>query len=454
MIDRHHFLAWRTLCERYLTVWRYAWRERRPLDAYLLREHEAAFLPAALSLQASPVSPTARRTAVLLIVMVAILLLWSIFGRVDIVANAHGKIIPSARVKTIAAIEVAKVNAVHVHEGQSVKPGQILVELDTSASDAERDKARGDHRSAVLSIARARALIDALDHDTKPRFPVLPELHASGVDIDERQWKLEQEHLSSQYGEYSARRRRIESALSHLKESLALATQRANDYLELLQEHDVARHAWLEKEQLRAELERELDDAERQREDLIEETRRTAYDQLNEGSKLAASTEQDALRAAAHSKMLVLTAPVAGTVQQLNVHTVGGVVPAAQPLMELVPDGDLLEVEATLENRDVGFVRQGFPAEVKIGAFDYTKYGTVPAIVTHVSRDAVKNEKDELTYKVKVTLQRTLIDIDGRQVKLQPGMIVDVGIKTGKRRLIEYVLSPLLHQKHEALHER
>lgn len=140
--------------------------------------------------------------------------------------------------------------------------------------------------------------------------------------------------------------------------------------------------------------------------------------------------------------------------QQLAVHTVGGVVPAAQSLMQIVPDAQAVEVEAELENRDVGFVREGQPAAVKITAFDYTKYGTVPASVTHVAHDAVQNEKKELVYTVKVTLSDTALGIDGRRVALAPGMAVDVGIKTGERRLIEYVLSPLLRHQHEALHER
>lgn len=450
----HRFAAWRTLCQRYWIIFRHSWHERTPLDAHLLREHEAAFLPAALSLELSPVSPTARRTAIVLIGVIVTLVLWSVFGHVDIIADAHGKIIPSARVKSIAAIEIAKVRRLNVIEGQHVQPGQVLVELDKSASDAERDKAAGDRCIAVLQAARAQALLNTLDHDAPLRLPSLSEMKTAGVDIDTSEWQLEQEHLSGQYRDYRARQIRIDATISHLRESLALATQRASDYLALLQDHDVAQHAWLEKEQIRNDLERELDDARQQRVSLLEETRRLAYDQLNEGNRLAASARQDSLRADAHSKMQVLTAPVSGTVQQLSLHTIGGVVPPAQQLMTIVPDEDLLEVEAVLENRDIGFVHQGHSAEVKVEAFDYTKYGAVPAIVTQVSRDAIKDEKDNLAYTVKVTLQKTFIEIDGQRVKLQPGMIVDVGIKTGKRRLIEYLLSPLLHQQREAMHER
>ncbi|MEV4782601.1 HlyD family type I secretion periplasmic adaptor subunit [Burkholderia sp. LMU1-1-1.1] len=454
MIDRHRLGAWRALWKRYVAVWREAWRRRPALDAHLLREHEAAYLPAALSLQASPISATARRTAAVLIALVTLLLSWSVFGHVDIVVNAAGKIIPSGRIKSIAAVEVASVKALHVIEGQRVKAGQLLVELDTSASDAERDKAQGDHDVAVLEAARAQALIAALADGKPPRLPSAGALRALGATLGDAEWQAEQLHLVSQYRDYCARRGRIDATIAHLSEALALATRRAVDYQALLQEHDVAQHAWLEKEQARVELAGQLVDARQQRVGLLEETRRVAHDQLAEGSKLAASTLQDARRSAAHSKLLSLTAPVDGTVQQLAVHTVGGVVPAAQALMQIVPDAHAVEVEAELENRDVGFVREGQPAAVKITAFDYTKYGTVPASVTHVAHDAVQNEKKELVYTVKVTLSDTALGIDGRRVALAPGMSVEVGIKTGERRLIEYVLSPLLRHQHEALHER
>jgi hemolysin D len=187
------------------------------------------------------------------------------------------------------------------------------------------------------------------------------------------------------------------------------------------------------------------------------ETKHTAYDQSTEGSRIAASSRQDALRSGSHSKLLQLTAPVDGTVQQLTVHTVGGVVPFAQPLMQIVPKESAVEVEASLENKDVGFVQEGQPAEVKIDTFEYTKYGTVPAVVTHVSRDAVQDDKDEkkgLLYTIKVMLNKSTMAVEGKAMPLTAGMSVNVEIKTGDRRIIEYVLSPLMEHQREALHER
>lgn len=235
---------------------------------------------------------------------------------------------------------------------------------------------------------------------------------------------------------------------------LPLATQRAHDYKELAKDRDVSMHAYLEKEQARVDLEGQLRDALNQRKALIEETRRQAFDLLHDGTRTASASEQDAVRAGSHSRLLKLTAPVDGTVQQLTAHTVGGVVPAAQPLMLIVPKEAQVEVEAFMENKDVGFVEVGQSAEIKIDAFEYTKYGTIPARVTHVSHDAIQDEKKGLIYAVKIALDESSIDVDGRDTPLSPGMSINVEIKTGTRRVIEYVLSPLLKHKRESLNER
>jgi hemolysin D len=210
----------------------------------------------------------------------------------------------------------------------------------------------------------------------------------------------------------------------------------------------------MEKEQARIDLQGQLDDARNQRAALISQTRKEAHDALDEGAKADAASRQDARRAGEHSKLMTLVTPVDGTVQQLTVHTVGAAVPAAQPLMMVVPTETHVEVEAFLENKDVGFVTEGQVAEVKIDAYEYTKYGTIPAHVTHVSRDAIQDDKKGLIYAVKITLERPFLLVEGRMVPVTAGMSSTVEIKTGSRRVIEYVLSPLVQHVHESLHER
>ena len=384
--------------------------------------------------------------AKVLILLVIACLLWSIFGRFDIIVNAVGKIIPSERTKTIASVDVASVKALHVQEGQTVKAGDVLIGLDASAFDADRDKARSDRAMALLQMARSRALIASVDSMEPPQLPRIE-------GIPEENLRAEQLHLNGQYRDFIAKLRHIEEEIRRYELALPLATRQANDYKELAKEHDVSTHAYLEKEEARIDLDGQLAGARSERTALIEETKRVAYDALTDAKKIAEESRQDALRSGSHSRLLKLAAPVDGTVQQLTAHTIGGVVPAAQPLMLIVPNEKVIEVEAFMENKDVGFVREGQPAAVKIDAFEYTKYGTVPGRVIHVSKDAIQDEKKGLIYSVKIALDKSTIPVNGIDVPLAVGMSVNVEIKTGTRRAIEYVLSPLLQHGRESMHQ-
>jgi hemolysin D len=187
---------------------------------------------------------------------------------------------------------------------------------------------------------------------------------------------------------------------------------------------------------------------------MMAETRRINLDSITEGHQNVAALEQELLKAGLRGKLMRLTSPVDGTVQQLAVHTVAGVVTPAQPLMIIVPRDNPLEVEAFLENKDIGFVKPNLDAEVKIETFQYTKYGTIHAKVTSVSHDAINDEKRGLIYSTRVKMEKSSINVDGTPVSLSPGMAVSVEIKTGKRRVIEYFLTPLMQHARESLRER
>ena len=149
-----------------------------------------------------------------------------------------------------------------------------------------------------------------------------------------------------------------------------------------------------------------------------------------------------------------LVAPIDGIVTQLSVHTVGGVVRPAQELMKIVPQEDNLEVEAWIQNKDIGFVQEEQKAEIKVDAFPFTKYGTLDATIVDISNDAVSDENKGLVYASRVILERTKILVGDKLVNLTPGMSVTVEVKTGKRRLIEYFLSPIMQHTDESIRER
>jgi len=438
--------AW-DLGRHYGAVFSHFWGKRHALNPDFFNQQEAEFLPAALSVQESPDSSSLRWTARILIALVVITLLWSVFGHIDIVVNATGKVIPSMRTKTIGSVDVASVRALHVTEGQMVRAGDVLIELDSSSSDADHDKAVDAVAQAKLQVVRSQSMLSGVRQGIQPQLVAVP-------GVTPAQWQLAQSQLEGQYRDYVAKLTRLDGEIARYTTALPLATERADDFKVLLKDRDVSHHAWLEKEQAKVDLQGQLTDARNQRAALIAQTLKEAHDALLEGNKIIAAGAQDMRRAGERSKLLKLTAPVDGTVQQLTVHTVGGVVPAAQPLMQIVPTQTRVEVEAFLENKDVGFVHEGQTAAVKVDAFDYTKYGTITAAVINVSQDAIQDDKKGLIYSTKVSLDKSSIFVDGKTLPLSAGMSVNVEIKTGTRRVIEYVLSPLMQHQREAMHER
>ncbi len=444
---RHRLQAWLELLGRYANVFRFWWGKRHEMMAPALHVHEAEFLPAALALQHKPVSPTARLVARLLVLLLAILLLWSIFGHIDITVDAQGKIIPDGQTKVITAVQVATVRAILVKDGQQVQAGQPLVILDSRAFENERKKSLADWRMAALQIARSEALIASIRSGRLPQMPPV-----AGVSHD--LWEESATHLQGQWADFVAKRDRLNADIARFDSALPIASHIAEDYALLAETKDVAQTDALTKKQAEVDLQGQLDAARTQLASLVAETRKNAEDDLAQATKEAADAEADAAKVQVEINQLVLRSPVAGTVQQMQVHTVGAAVPAAQALMQIVPQNSSVTMEAMLADKDVGFVHVGQNAEVKIDAFDYTKYGSVPARVSVLARDAVEDQKKGLQYTVRVTLLRPIMDVDGINRSLDPGMSGTVEIRTGRRRLIEYFLSPLIRHTAESLHER
>ncbi|WP_431686977.1 HlyD family type I secretion periplasmic adaptor subunit [Hahella sp. NBU794] len=176
--------------------------------------------------------------------------------------------------------------------------------------------------------------------------------------------------------------------------------------------------------------------------------------QSREADTRAALLQEERIKAEQRSRQTRLTAPIDGTVQQLAVHTVGGVVTPAQELMLIVPEHSEMEVEALVLNKDIGFVQEGQSAEVKVDTFNFTKYGIIDAELVDLSDDAIQDENLGLVYKARLKLKQDGLTVENKYVRLSPGMSVTSEIKTGQRRLIEYFLSPLLRYKQESLGER
>jgi hemolysin D len=181
---------------------------------------------------------------------------------------------------------------------------------------------------------------------------------------------------------------------------------------------------------------------------------RDAAASLTKAQDEIALAEAELVKARRQNRLQVLRAPVDGTVQQVAVATIGAVVKPADPIMVVVPDGGGLVMEANVLNKDIGRLHVGQPVAVKLEAFPFTDHSTVPGRLIQVSRDAVQDEKLGLVYLARVRLERASISVDGARVALAPGLAATADIKTGRRRIIAYLLSPLSRRVQEAGREQ
>ncbi len=466
--------AWTDLFKRYAKVFAAAWRERKFWDSKRYRSDEAEFLPSALSLQQQAVSPAPRVAMWLLITFAALTLLWSVFGKVDIVATAQGKFIPSAGTQVVQPIGTATVKAIHVREGQAVRAGDLLIELDGTVSRAEQQRIVNELQTWTLQTIHAEAMLAAIESDSPPTLEgtnATPRALADAQRLAHAEFLALQAKLAGIDTEVSRRQAEYQSTsalVRKLERTVPIARQRADSLKELADGQYVARNTYLERERERIEQESDLmmqrsrlkeieasiAEARQQQKTVRANARHDNLNRLIEGRQRMALLDQDLVKAHLSERLTRLTAPVSGTVQQLAVRTVGGVVTEAQPLMLVVPEDHILEIEAFLENKDVGFVASGQAAEVKVEAFPYTKYGIVPGTVKSVSEDAINDEKRGLVYATRVAIERPTIGVNGSDIRLVPGMAVTVEIKTGRRRVIEYFLAPLMQYGQESIRER
>lgn len=466
--------AFADLVKRYAAVWREVWQIRAQLERPSRDADQLAFLPAELELVETPVHPAPRWTMRVLVALTILALLIGILGRLDIVVTASGQFIPDARVKTIQPAITGVVREIGVKDGQRVAAGQLLMKLDTTQAVADTDKARSSRLDAELAAARANALL-AAQHDSKvPVVAKVDDAPAARMEDAQRQaegaWFEYRDQYEGERAELAKRQAELDSTHAEIAKLVAtapLARQQADAYRALVADKYVARNDYLDKEQSALDKEHELAAQRGHGNELgaaiaeqraqvaatASKFRRDQLDELEKATQQVTQAREDETKATTRQALMSLTAPVAGTVQQLAVHTLGGVVTTAQSLMEIVPD-DALEVEARLQNRDIGFVQVGQRAAVKIEAFPYTRYGLLNGTITEVSNDAVQDRKLGLTFPVRIRLETNRIHVDNRWITLTPGMAVTADIRTGKRSVIGYFLDPLLQTAKESMRER
>jgi hemolysin D len=465
------------------------------------RRDELAFLPAVVEITETPASPLPRAVGGIIVALCVIALSWACLGYVDIIATAQGKIVPLGRSKTIQPLEVGMITAIYVKDGDRVTEGQVLVELDQIASTSERNRVEYDLMKSRLDVARLTALRAGFEAGTGPSG-FAPPPGAPRYEIERtRLMMISQANqqaakiagLDKQIAQKLAEADEIIATIAKLKGGLPLLEQEADirekamkiQYGNVIAHLDAQlklsdqRNDLIVTQRKAAETAAAREALEWQRQETMSEYAHGIVSDLADAELKAAQFAEDLIKTNKRIRDETLRAPINGAVQQLAVHTVGGIVTPAQPLMIIAPLDDGIEVEATILNKDIGFVHEGDPVEIKIDTFNFTIYGLLHGKVISVSQDSVARDKlgsqvsadkqqaqptqsaltseppgQELVYVARISLDQTRMQIEDRLIDVAPGMAVTAEIKTAQRRIIEFLLSPLARYKHESLRER
>lgn len=469
-----------SLIKRYIQVFRDTWKVRKSLDVPYRQEDESAFLPAHLELIETPVSSLPRWIGRLIILLLLIALVWSYLGKIEIVAVATGKILPSGRSKIIQPIETATVKQSYVRNGQRVKKGDLLLELTILGVESELFKAKSALKLASLNQLRQEAMLLAIQENTVPH---LKNSNAQVTfSIEDDLFKREQQLALSQYHTWIAEKQKLEATIRQKETEkktihiqfqkitgiLQYEKERRNDIYGLYKKGHSSKHDYFSQENRVIELENEKNiqqskiyELESQLEQIRKEYQvfeqsfhRNVLDELRKANEQVEQLTLEVEKNQQRQEYSEIYAPVDGTVQQLQTYTIGGVVTTAQPLMTIVPQDEQFEIEAMLSNKDIGFVHEGQEATIKIEAFPYTRYGYIKGKVKYFSLEAIQDEKLGLVFPVTIVMDKSHLSIEGRNVELIAGMAVSAEIKTGERRVIDYLLSPLRKVIDDSFKER
>jgi hemolysin D len=461
-----------------------AWVNRHRLGDSEKNHELIAFLPAALEIESRPPNPLARWLGRSIVVLLVLFLLWALFGEVNIVASAQGKILPGSRVKVVQPLEKGIINKILVAEGQYVGRGEPLIELDGTRTSADENRLNNELINAKMMLVVNEALLKRLANDLKQSNQrafadtafdeTLQKFSDEQVNFKKllhEKWLQYQSSISTLISAHEAADAEYKATkieIDKLKKTLPIITKRSKiiqglyekkfasetEYLQLEQERIEKSHQLGVEKQKLSQLKATRNQALQQIDTLRAETKARVLAEITEKRREFAAVQEELIKAKDINQRQVLYAPVAGQVQELAVNTEGGVVTEAETLMKIVPDEASLVVEVFLENKDIGFVKKEMSAEVKIHTFPFTKYGVIEAVVKNISDDAIFDENRGFTYSMLLAMKKKTINIDGKAVRLMPGMEVTAEVKTGKRRLIEYFLAPLLRHGKESLRER
>lgn len=473
------FLALYDVMTRYKNIWKETWKIRKQLDSPVREKDENEFLPAHLELIETPVSNAPRFISYSIMLFLALAIIIATFSHVEIIATASGKLALSGRSKEIKPIENSLVKEIFVKEGEYVKKGDLLLKLTALGAEADTLKTGTSLTQFKLEEFRYKTLLEGIEKAFLPRLdfskidlPTITENDKQRISllVEEQfsTWQKQRHQKTLNLNKKEAEKLTILARIKKYEGLIRTEKVRLADFKALYKERSIAKHAVLDQENKYQDAVNELEVYKasliqieneillaKEEQDLVTQLfKNEVLDKLKQATDNVNLLTFELDKNKQRQQVSEIRSPVSGTVQQLKVHTIDGVVTTAETLMIIVPEEDSLEVTALIQNKDIGFVKEGQEAIIKVEAFPYTRYGYLTGKVKHVTLDAIEHPKLGLVFNTIIELEKKTLSTEDKEIPISAGMEISAEIKTGMRTVMSYLLSPLEESIDESLRER
>lgn len=432
------------------------------------------FKPAIVEIQDEPASPTGRIVAWSICSLILIAIVWSSLAEIDIIATAQGKIVPVGNTKIVQSHIDGTINKIYVKDGDFVKKDDLLLDINSDVYIAEKSALEKSLFAENIKYNRSKAMINYLANKENKELETIPNAYLSTemqIMLFEQEYRDLESNLAMLEDSLTQKKHELENVkinISNYKKTVALTEIRSKKIQGLLEQKISSEMEFMEFEEKRIKEINDLESLKSKEKQLIanikELNEKITYAKIENKKKHLVTIEEslnninrikeDINKNEVMIRYSRIYSPVNGYIQEMKFHTLGGVLEQAQEILKIVEDKSDIEVEALISSRDIGFIKNGMDVAIKVDTFLFTKYGLVHGKITNISGDAITDEKLGLVYKTKIKLNEKFIKVDNRNVQLSYGMSVTSEIKTSKRTVLEFFLSPITKALNESVKER
>ena len=424
------------------------------------------FKPVLSEIEDSPVSPLGRFTFWIIVSIMIITVLWLTLGKVDIVVSARGIVIPDGEAKIIQPLDTGVISKILVKEGDFVKEGQPLMEIDPATTEPELESVQKNLEDTLLEIKRLNATADGNKFDTTNETSetaiIQQNLYNASISAIKNKVEGKKIDLSKTQDELNAAKAEL-SAKNQILGAKIDQEQRMKNVLDIIA-YDDYQNIINQIKTLNAEvikLNYKIKELNSQKVQILKEInaiedefKAENLEKLADKTKAANELKSNADQIIFRNTKQTITSPCNGYVDKLFIHTIGGVVTPAQQLFAITPSGTPLLIKATVLNQDIGFVKEGMKVSVKIDTFNFQKYGMIEGEVKTVSKNSIQDEKLGPVYEVYITPLTHTLKVEGKDEPIRTGMSLSAEINVGKRRIIEFFIYPLIKYLDEGMSVR